>query len=335
MDLRKIQENINYSVPDFVPELKTAEDLVDDWMKSAEGDIENPLTTCMPTIDKILRRKLRGTVGAYLGKGGSKKSLLALQSCRQNVIKYQNNCTGIYSNMEMGIFQFVSRLMNMSVESPWDCGSSEFYDYQFTQAFKERDKKRIEEIRSELKSKFKYLYGNNLLVNSRGSMTIEDYRKLIKRSKEINGRVDQLAIDGLSMMGSLGTETETYTTHSKELKDLAKQENIYIILICHVTKGCDKHTRDLQPFIRGSEKILDNVDFVMSMSQIINESLSTEETIKYYRDKGWIQFYDKRGTGEIVDLIYDFDSKNLLLSESDQDPRLFEVKKKDKSKSFF
>lgn len=333
--LEKIKSNLNHSVPDHEIELKTPEELVDDWMKSAEGDIDRPLTTCMPTIDNILRKKLRGTVAAYIGKGGSKKSLLALQGCRQNVVKYQNNCTGIYSNMEMGIFQFVSRLMNMSIDSDWDSGSSVYYDYQFTEAFKAKNKDKIELIRSELKGKFRDLYGNNLLVNSRGSMTIDDYYKLIKKSKERNGRVDQLAVDGLSMMANVGNETESYTTHSKELKDLAKQENIFIILICHVTKGCEKHTRDLQPFIRGSEKILDNVDFVVMMSQVLDLFLGTDENIKYRKDKGWIQLYDKRGSGEIVDMIYDFNPKTLLLTETQEDPKLYEVEKKKQSKSFF
>jgi replicative DNA helicase len=333
--LEKIKNNLTHSVPDPEIELKTPEELVDDWLKSAEGDVERPLTTCMPSIDKTLRNKLRGTVGAYIGKGGSKKSLLALQGCRHNVLTYQNNCTGIYSNMEMGVFQFMSRLMNMSFQVDGSWGSSEHYDYEFTNAFKSKNNERIEQIRKELKTKFRDLYGNNLYVNSRGSMSIDDYYKLVRKSKSINGRVDQLAIDGLSMMANVGNETESYTTHSKELKDLAKQENIYIILICHVTKGCDKHTRDLQPFIRGSEKILDNVDFVVMMSQIIDQFLSSDDNIKYMKNKGWIQMYDKRGTGDIIDLVYNFDSKSLLLTESEEDPKLYEVEKKKQSKSFF
>ena len=35
------------------------------------------------------------------------------------------------------------------------------------------------------------------------------------------------------MMGGDGMETEVYTTNSGELKDLAKEFNIYIALICH------------------------------------------------------------------------------------------------------
>lgn len=311
-------------------ELMTPSELVDEWSKAIEGDLDRPLTTCVPQIDKDLRNKLRGTVGAYIGYGGTKKSLLALQACRINVLNHSNNCTGIYSNMEMAIFQFMSRLIDMSFEvEDYNYNSSCYYEQEYKYGYQEKDKEKMELVRKSLRDAFSNLYGKNLYINSKSSMTIEDYDKLIKKAKERNKVVDMLVIDGLSMMAGTGTETESYTTNSKELKDLAKNHNIFIPLICHLSKGAEKHTREVQRYIRGSEKILDNVDFVIQMSLIIDQ-LRSEENIQYLTDKGWIRFYNKRGSGNTLDIVYDFDKQKLNIIPTDEEPTNFEATKKNK-----
>jgi replicative DNA helicase len=150
-------------------------------------------------------------------------------------------------------------------------------------------------------------------------MTYEHYRKAIEKVTETTGKPSILVVDGLSMMGGKGTETEVYSRNSADLKELANEENIFIILICHVSKGAEKHTRDLSRNIRGSEKILDNCDFYMTMSQI--QDLSNPET--YVQDKGFISFYDKRGSGKTVDLLFNFDPKRLWLLNSPEDPKQY------------
>lgn len=309
-------------------ELFTPEQLVDEWAHSIEGDIDRPLTTCIEKIDKDLRNKLRGTVGAYIGYGGTKKSLLALQACQVNVLAHENKCTGIYSNMEMAIFQFMSRLIDMSFEvDDYNFNSSCYFEGQYKEFYKNSNKEMLLETRKTLKKFFSEKYGNNLYINSQSSMRIEDYYTLVKKAKEKNEHVDMLVIDGLSMMAGMGSEMESYTTNSKELKDLAKMENIYIPLICHLSKGAEKHTRDVQRFIRGSEKILDNVDFVIQMSLLIDENRSGE-SVNYLTDKGYLRFYNKRGSGNTIDTIYNFNRHTLQITESYEDPFMYEVKRK-------
>lgn len=313
-------------------ELKTPDELVDEWCNSIEGDAERPLTTCISKIDTDLRNKLRGTVGAYIGYGGTKKSLLALQACKQNVLAYENNCTGIYSNMEMAIFQFVSRIMDMSFTvEEYNHNSSWYFESNYHNAFKTKNEAEKKQIKETLRTYFKQYYGNNLFINSQSGMTIDDFHSLIKKAKEKNGNVDIMVIDGLSMMAGIGSETESYTSNSKELKDLAKLHNIYIPLICHLSKGAEKHTRDTQKYIRGSEKIIDNVDFVIQMSLLIDELRSGEST-EYLTDKGYIKFFNKRGSGNTVNVIYDFDKTTLTIKETDEDPLLYEVDKKKEKK---
>jgi hypothetical protein len=135
-------------------------------------------------------------------------------------------------------------------------------------------------------------------------------------------------VDGLSMMGGKGTETELYSQNSADLKQLANEENILVILICHVSKGAEKWTRDLSRNIRGSEKILDNCDFYATLSQI-QEANNPE---LYRQDIGFINFVDKRGTGKTIDVVYSFDPKRLKMAESMLDPSLFYESVKKSSK---
>jgi replicative DNA helicase len=306
-------------------ELLTPSELVDTWAKGIEGDLERPLSTCIKKFDKDLRNKLRGTVGAYIGYGGTKKSLLALQACKKNVEQYFNNCTGVYSNMEMAPFQFMSRLMDMSfIIEEYVENASWYYERHYSDAYKRKDQEQTREVIQMLKNAFEAQYGKNLYVNSQSGMTIDDFHKLVKKAKEKNGKCDMLVIDGLSMMAGLGTETETYTANSKELKDLAKLHNIYIPLICHLSKGAEKHTREVQRFIRGSEKILDNVDFIIQMSLIQDDAMNGE----YMTDKGYIRFYNKRGSGNTINVVYKFNKQTLTIEESEEDPKLYDNKPK-------
>jgi hypothetical protein len=301
-------------------ELRTPAELVEEWAKGIEGDLERPLSTCIPKFDKVLRNKLRGTVGAYIGKGGTKKSLLALQACKTNVQSHFNNCTGVYSNMEMATFQFLSRLIDMSFTvDDYVYNSSWYFEQEYSKSFKAKDEAGKKKIREVLAKYFTEHYGDNLFINSQAGMRVEDFDKLVNKAKAKNGKCDMLIVDGLSMMESHGTENETYTANSKELKDLAKLHNIYIPLICHVTKAATKHTRDLQEFIRGSEKILDNVDFSIMTSLCIDVPRSqNSESKEYLEDKGYLRLYDKRGSGKTVDVIYKFDSATLTIEETEE-----------------
>jgi replicative DNA helicase len=312
-------------------ELKTPEELVEDWTNAIEGDVERPLTTCISKIDKDLRNKLRGTVGAYIGYGGTKKSLLALQACKTNVQANMNNCTGIYSNMEMAIYQFMTRLIDMSFTvDEWVNNTSWYYEGHYETAFKNKNAKVLKEIKETLQRVFSDRYGKNLYINSQSGMNIDDFHKLVTKAKEKNGKIDMLVVDGLSMMAGAGSETESYTTNSKELKDLAKLHNIYIPLICHLSKGAEKHTREVQRFIRGSEKILDNVDFIIQMSLLVDDFRSSGNTTEYLTDKGYIRFFNKRGSGNTINIIYNFDKNTLNIKETDEEPSDYDKDKKSK-----
>ena len=122
--------------------------------------------------------------------------------------------------------------------------------------------------------------------------------------------IDILIVDGLAGMGGSGSETEMYSKHSKELKALANKWKILVILICHASKGGKKTDRDLSGLVRSSEKIIDNCDFY------ITTSLFKESKDEFNQQYGAMRLINKRGSGNTIDTVYDFNGKKLLMNDS-------------------
>jgi hypothetical protein len=139
-------------------------------------------------------------------------------------------------------------------------------------------------------------------------------------------------VDGMSMTGESGTETERYSKVSSGLKMLAKKHKILICVICHVSKtsggtAVTPHTRDLRPFVRGSQKIIDDLDICICMSLVED----MENAGGYEDDVGYIWMHDKRGTGKVVRLIYKFNNLRLIMTETGIEPDSVELKKESKN----
>ena len=130
-------------------------------------------------------------------------------------------------------------------------------------------------------------------------MKPSDYKDLIERALEDNHEINTLIVDGLSMMGGMGSEVELYSENTAHLKEIANEYNIFVGLIAHLSKGADIDTRDIRPFIRGSQKILDNCDFAFMFS-LIKDVVNDGEIEK---DKGYIRLINKRGTGNVINQI--------------------------------
>jgi len=303
-------------------ELKTPEQLVDEWIDYIKGDMSDPLTTGFKSVDELLRNRLRGKVMAKIGYGGTKKSLAALQGAIRN---HTTQRRGIYSTMEMSSSNLLERIIDMSMhleDKPYSSVSRE-YERAVYNGMAER-------VAELLKSSLGSIFGDRLQITQKSRMRAEDYHNVITKYNEHHeAPLDYLIVDGLSMMGGAGTETEMYTTNSGELKDLAKEHNIFIDLICHCSKTSGgiagkKHTRDNSRFIRGSEKILDNVDCYMMFSLVQDEQHLDE----YQKDFGYMRFFDKRGTGQTISKIYKFHDHNLNMEETELDPNSFEYDNK-------
>ena len=103
---------------------------------------------------------------------------------------------------------------------------------------------------------------------------------------------------------------------------------IAIFLIVHASRGEALDTRDLRNKLRGSEKIVDNGDCTLYLSQVVDIEKSFDNLTEYRKDIGYIRCFNKRGSGNYTNVVYDFDENTLLMSESYVDPRTVEVKTK-------
>lgn len=303
--LNRLNEKLRYFAP-F--------ELVEQLEKHYQSDTI-PLTTGFPTIDRNLRHKLRGKLGAYVGYGGTRKSLAALNCGVGN-----RELRSIYSTMEMGAVELLERIIDLTIPNEQDSRNPSTYFEQELKAHKK--------AYSMLADELKQIYGYNLVIAPGSRMRPEDYRELCRDYKEKHGIPDILIVDGLSMMGGDGNENETFTANSSHLKELAIELNIFIVIICHVSRGLKKTTRCNYTHIRGSEKILDNVDFIVQFSLVEDAYLSAERGQEIYRnDLGWIQVWFKRGNGKIIDFIYELNEQTLEMKETSINP--YELDKKE------
>jgi replicative DNA helicase len=309
-------------------ELYTPAQLLDEWAKACVLDIDNPLTTSFPSFDRVLRNKMRGSLGVYAGYGGTKKSLFALQSCRKSIHNNDKKVKGLYANMEMSAYQFVGRLMNNSFkqdEVP-NLLFSTFAERCIVMAQKESGAKVLEYL-AELSEQFEKHYGDSLQISQGSGVSVDKIYNTAKHLKEQGTPLDIIAVDGLSMLNGKGfNEMEKYSNNTQRLKEIANEFNVHVAVICHLSKGAKKHDREVMHLIRGSEKISDNMDFSLQFSLIVDESQGSAQAPIYRQDKGWVRLYDKRGSGVIMDKIYDFCNSTLTMSESNEDPKMYETR---------
>lgn len=290
---------------------------VDEYLEHLFHPSSN-LTTGFPSFDVVLRHKLKGKLCCKVGYGGSKKSLSSLNAAMINI---QSDAHVIYSTMEMSVVQLMNRITDYIV------------DGEVTNASHEIEKMARAQAERLLKEKVAPIMGNKLQVTQNMSLTCKEYDVMIERMIEETGRMDMLIVDGLSMMGGADTEVQRFSDNTKELKELANKYNIYIELICHVSKGADWHTRDLTDKVRGSEKIFDNCDFMITFSRLIDD-LAMSESVEYLNEKGYVRFYDKRGTGQTINKIFKFNKHKLLIEESSENPLDYDSRKSKKEYSY-
>ena len=244
----------------------------------------------------------------FAGYGGSKKSLCALNMSCHNSLR-DNGGKSIYSTMEMSATNLLDRMIDFQFGKVTDGIISNRATDHWRNKLDESNKALIQKA---LTDSLKDYYSDSILISQEPRMSTDGYRRMIDKALEKNHEIDSLIVDGLSMMAGFGNEVEIYSENSRVLKELANEYNIAIPLICHLSKGADIDTRDVRPFIRGSQKILDNCDYVLMFS-LIKDFNNVGEIEK---DKGYIRMINKRGSGNVINHIYTFDEDRLLIEPS-------------------
>ena len=290
--------------------------VVDEWVDNEISVRKNPMSTGFKNFDEVLRSNLRGKLGIFAGYGGTKKSLFALNlACRNS--QASMDTTAIYSTMEMNATNLLDRMIDYSMGSQQDG----VYSVSAVEYWRRKlDDSNKELIANSIKECLKEFYQDKILINQKSRMKPDDYRALLDKALSHGHNVNTLIVDGLSMMGGDGKEVELYSENSAALKEIANEYNIFVGLIAHLSKGLSLDSRDVRSHIRGSQKILDNCDFVMMFSHILED---LDGVIESDETKGFIRCYDKRGTGKMIDTVYNFNKDRLMLEESFFDPKMF------------
>ena len=279
--------------------LSTIGGWADVWYSSKIAE-KNKITLGFPSFDKEMKGKLRGKLLCIVGPGGTKKSLLAQNILYENAVG--KGMRGIYSSMEMGAPVLIDRFIDMAVAN-----HNENYSY----ILEKREMLETGYAKKDFVDNFAKYYSDNVLITQNNSLTCKEYETLIEKAKQEYGVIDILIVDGLSMMGGNGTETELVNKHTKELKDIAIKNNILVIVIVHVTKMADKYEKDYTKYLRGSGKIYDNLDIMINMTLVKGDK--DDEPRK---DIGLARLINKRGSGNYVDIEYSFNEIRLLMDET-------------------
>ena len=157
-----------------------------------------------------------------------------------------------------------------------------------------------------------------------------DVAAAVKKIEERTGKKAKLVgIDSIgAMKQTKGEEILSIIENSKQLKDVAKETNTAVIFINHTASGITKHHRNQDERVRGGMKIRANADAMISVSLVLDAEESNlnlrNPDYKYINDLVWIRLYNKRESGNILDIVAKLES-NFTLSDTGLDPKEFEM----------
>ena len=281
-------------------------------------------------IDETQNSRYKGKLALFIGSAGTMKSYGAQNVVAQNLVS--ETASVFLSSMEMGLEASTMRLVDVLNQSdllkdqPQSPSSllEEFATQSLNKAISWAEDNYLK-------------YANHLTIDTKGFRTVEDYDRLLAETEKRTGeKQDILIVDGLSLMGGRGDEMEKYSTNSAALKQLAKEHDVFVILICHTNKGANPYTRNSINLIRSSGKLIDNMDFCLCFSKLISRE-STKSNIIAAPGKGHVYYYNKRGRGEERNFIFDIHRTTSQITLSDDGPQMFltedQLTEKDESES--
>ena len=272
-------DNLTKSVIDDIMSHKYIPTGVDEWDSDLDGGL------------------VRGNTYSIIGKGGTKKSLFAMSMGLMNCMSKGTPIA--YFNMEMSTSQSFIRaykmLFNIDIKDKIKRGEINNIDVE----------NMSNEFKRVLKNKF-YLIDNNNLLPKDVSSVIDDIKN------RYDEEVGLIVLDSMNSMATIGN-SEAFTAFevSKELKQIAKDKNVVVLLINHITKGVPGHVRDVSLYVRGGEKIRDNCDAYFCLSQCVDRESSTligeDKDYVYLKDIIYTRFVNKRESGNTIDKILKLD----------------------------
>jgi replicative DNA helicase len=306
--LKKIEQQALKS--SRVLKYKTLLELAPDFLDSLV-DEDNKLMFGIPSFDNVTQGKLRGRLITIAGVAGSMKSLL---SCQIGQVNAKHDVATFYWSGEMVDYEVFSRV----IDSEIDWNGNDKYKIQTSHIIEGMVKQgKRDEAQQLINDCLRSVFGERFVISQDSDVDSAVLKNtILKYNSEHEAKIGVVVVDGLSMMAEAGTENDSVMKHSKELKELAKDLNICVILLAHPNKTAQPTYRDLTHSIRSSQKLIDNSDFIFTISLIEDIENSTPDAPVYMNNCRWIRGWFKRADGSRRDIILDFNSTTLRLSES-------------------
>lgn len=231
-----------------------------------------------------------GNFYGVIGVGGTFKSIFVQNMACENS---KNGVPVLFLNGEMSQRQYFERLFNKELKLDFN---QEIENGQLNQGNYHEYSHKIDEI----------LNHNLFCVTGTGFTKDEIINTIDTTEKQTGKRIKMVIIDGLSQMADIcGNEIMSSIANSSVAKDIAKEADVAIIALIHTSGNIGKHYRQTSDNVRGGTKITNNMDSFFCTSLLIDPSTLDQpnDDVLYIKDKLYLRYNDKRGSGEILSKI--------------------------------
>lgn len=253
----------------------------------------------------------RGNMIEFIGRDKTFKSVTA------QIMAYKNACAGrpgIYCNGEMSGGQFIKRAVKI------DSGVD--FDHYLSRLEKIPNDIYDKSMR-DLDDKIK----KNLHIHTGKNFTIQGIADLITKLRSEGLDIGWVVVDGLTQVhDSKNDEIQSAIYNSMELKELAKNSNVLVVPLIHMSSGVDKTIRDCGEYVRGGNKVTANADayFAFSLFEIPGQDPAASRDKSYYPSVFHLLLNDKRGALDVIRKVVEVD-KQLKPKISEKEPKDYQL----------
>lgn len=251
---------------------------------------------------------VQNTIG-FVGREKTFKSLEA------HNMAYENAKLGIHSlycNGEMSKVQFFKRSVKM------DSGID--FDHYLSQKIPVP-----KDVYREAVASLRKNTGDCMQVHSSIGFNKKGIHDAIKKHRAEGRDIRIVFIDGLSQAeDAKDDEIRSAIFNAGEMKQLAKEANVLVIVLVHMKSGISKSIRDAGEFMRGGNKVTANFDAYMAFSLFEVISADEGKEKEYQKNIFHLLLNDKRGALDVIKKAILVD-KNLKLSVSEKEPSEYEL----------
>lgn len=268
-------------------------------------------TTGIEGLDDSVRGLMcRQNVIGFVGREKTFKSVSVHNMAYANAIK---GTASLYCNGEMSAVQFVKR--SVKIDSGID------FDH-----YLDSHEPVPKDVFNKAMASLEANTGKCMQVHSQTNFNKKGILDAIKKHRREGVDIKIVFIDGLSQAeDAKDDEIRSAIYNAGEMKQLAKEGDVLVIVLVHMRSGISKSIRDTGEFIRGGNKVTANFDayFSTSLFEIPSADLDKKEP-EYQKGIFHLLLNDKRGALDIVKKAVLVDN-NLKLTVSDKEPSEYEL----------